>query len=141
MVYIWDERYGGKEYAFGKSPNVFFESVIDKMQPGRILVPGAGEGRDAVFAATLGWNVDAFDLSAAGSEKCMVLAKEFNTQVNYNILDAAQFKAASEEYDAVAMIYFHLPLEIRKPFHHEIIKCLKRGGKLIIEAFNPAATG
>ncbi len=137
MAYIWDERYSNKEYAFGKDPNVFFKSVIKTMKPGKMLVPGAGEGRDAVFAASLGWQVDAFDLSAVGREKCLNLAREFKTTVNYRLLNATDFTADEGIYDAAALIYFHLPEAIRKQFYREVFKSVRKGGSVILELFNP----
>jgi 2-polyprenyl-3-methyl-5-hydroxy-6-metoxy-1,4-benzoquinol methylase len=137
MANLWDERYSARDYAFGKKPNMFFESVIRPLKRGSLLVPGAGEGRDAVFAATLGWKVDAFDLSLAGRNKCAALAREFKTAVNYTIMDAAAFKAGAGKYDAVALIYFHLPPAVRQPFHRKVAQSLKKGGVIIMEAFNP----
>ena len=76
MKEFWNERYSEKDFVYGKAPNVFIKSILDQMEPGRVLVPGAGEGRDAVYAATLGWQVDAFDISEAGQQKAQILAAE-----------------------------------------------------------------
>ena len=48
MVNAWDEKYAMEEYRFGKEPNTFFKSVLDTLDAGKILIPAAGEGRDAV---------------------------------------------------------------------------------------------
>lgn len=137
MADFWDERFGAKEYIYGKGPNLFFKATIDKLKPGSILVPGAGEGRDAVYAATIGWKVNAFDQSIKGKEKALMLAKEFHTQINYEILDAANYKASKQQYDAIGLSYFHLPPALRSTFHHELAESLKAGGTLFIEGFNP----
>ena len=137
MSTFWDERFGAKEFIYGKKPNEFFKAIIDKLKPGRILVPAAGEGRDAVYAATKGWQVDAFDQSIKGKEKALLLAKEFSAAINYEIMDAAQYKARKYLYDAIGLSYFHLPPALRASFHHELIESLKPGGTVFIEAFNP----
>lgn len=134
---IWNDRYSAEEYAFGKEPNEYFKSVVDTLKPGRILVPGAGEGRDAVYAARLGWEVFAFDLSVVGRMKALKLAAEANVSISYQILDAADFDFEGNKFDLVAMSYFHLPELVRHYFFGNIYRCLKPGGMIVLEAFNP----
>jgi hypothetical protein len=57
----WDERFSGEEYVYGIQPNAFLEEQLPLLEPGTILFACEGEGRNAVFAASLGWNVSAFD--------------------------------------------------------------------------------
>ncbi len=59
---FWDKRYSGKEYAYGTLPNEYFNQQIDKFKPGKLLLPGEDEGRDAVFAAKIDWKVTAIDI-------------------------------------------------------------------------------
>ena len=92
---FWNERYAQKEYVYGKAPNAFFKSVIDQLKPGRLLVPGAGEGRDAVYAATLGWQVDAFDSSETGREKALSLAQEKRRQHQLPVNGCCRLQASS----------------------------------------------
>ena len=66
MKEFWDQRYSQKEYAYGETPNEYFRNQITSLTPGKILMPADGEGRNGVFAATLGWKVDAFDISTEG---------------------------------------------------------------------------
>lgn len=137
MSDFWNERYSASEYAYGKEPNQYFKSLIQFLKPGKMLIPGAGEGRDAVYAATLGWEVYAFDRSSAGREKALRLSDEFNCKIQYDVLDAADFDFESNKFDCVALIYFHLPEQLRQNFHRNIPKLLNEGGYLILEAFNP----
>ncbi|MDR0660939.1 MAG: hypothetical protein LBG19_09115 [Prevotellaceae bacterium] len=66
---FWNDRYAQSGYIYGDEPNLFFKHVISSLQPGSVLIPAAGEGRDAVYAALLGWEVDAFDLSSEGQKR------------------------------------------------------------------------
>lgn len=134
---IWNERYDREDYAFGTQPNEWFKSVIDNLKPGRLLVPGAGEGRDAVYAATLGWQVDAFDLSEVGKEKALRLAREQGVQIQYQVLDVAHFDFSKPKYDVVAMVFLHLPPDIRKVFFGKLHQCLLPDGLVVLEGFNP----
>ncbi|MBS1593705.1 MAG: methyltransferase domain-containing protein [Bacteroidetes bacterium] len=138
MREMWEQRYGAEEYAYGREPNEFFKSEIGKIKPGRLLVAGAGEGRDAVYAATQGWQVDAFDLSEKGREKALRLAADHGVQINFSVTDAARYVAVPGSYDAVALIYFHLPPVVRTHLYTEVIRGLKPGGVLVVEAFTPS---
>ncbi|MBK8951381.1 MAG: hypothetical protein IPM85_02480 [Chitinophagaceae bacterium] len=42
---------------------------------------------------------------------------------------------AKKQYDAVGLIYVHLPEKQRKAFHIEIYKSIKPGGLFVLEAF------
>ncbi|NVM67000.1 hypothetical protein FHW88_005321 [Mucilaginibacter sp. SG538B] len=62
----WDQRYAEEEFAYGEQPNNFLQQQLSLLKPGKILFPAEGEGRNAVFAAGLGWAVSAFDISIEG---------------------------------------------------------------------------
>ena len=73
---FWDERYSTDEFIYGKEPNEFFRENLLKIRPGKLFLPGEGEGRNAVFAAKNGWTVDATDQSEIGKLKALKLASE-----------------------------------------------------------------
>ncbi|MFA3783439.1 class I SAM-dependent methyltransferase [Melioribacteraceae bacterium 4301-Me] len=136
MKELWNQRYSKEEYIYGKSPNDFFKHELEKIHPGRILLPGEGEGRNAVYAATLGWEVDAVDQSEEGRKKALRLADEFGVKINYTISDLTSFQPSENYYDAVGLIFVHLPSDYRKEFHKKLIASLKPSGKVILEAFH-----
>jgi SAM-dependent methyltransferase len=133
----WNERYSNEEYVYSESPNVFFANQISKLQPGTLLLPCEGEGRNAVFAAKHGWQVLAFDGSEVGRSKALQLAAQNNVIFDYQIADATTVKYAQGSLDVVALIYAHFPPSIRQTIHKNAIEWLKPGGKIILEAFNP----
>ena len=69
MKEFWDQRYAAAAYAYGESPNLWYKSRLELLTPGRILLPADGEGRNGVFAASLGWEVVSFDISEEGCKK------------------------------------------------------------------------
>ncbi len=137
MKNIWNERYNSKNYVYGKNPNIFFAEQLTKLDPGTLILPCEGEGRNAVYAATKGWNVIAFDQSEAGKKKALELAHQNNTSIDYSIADAIDFDVREETMNAVAFIYAHFPTAIRKTIHQKAITWLKTGGLIILEAFTP----
>lgn len=136
MNNIWNERYANTEFAYGKEPNEFLKAELKPRKPGKILLVCEGEGRNAVYAAKLGWDVDAFDLSEEGYKKAMLLAEEESVKINYKLADATVVQYPEGVYDAVVFIYAHFPVEIRKAIHEKACKWLKPGGIILLEAFN-----
>lgn len=128
----WNNRYRSEEYYFGKEPNEFFKDEIEKLIPGKALFIGDGEGRNSVYAAKLGWNVDCLDISENAKEKAENLARENNVKINYKIADAIEYNYPGETYDAIFVIYFHVDEELRENFDNQIINSLKQNGVVII---------
>ena len=136
MKEFWNERYKAEEFAYGTKPNEFLANKIEELEPGKILLPFEGEGRNAVFCSTQGWKVDAFDFSEAAKQKAESLAKIKNVNVNYEISDLHHYDFSENTYDAAALIFAHPPADLRHVLHQNIIKSLKPGGTLILEAFH-----
>ena len=133
---FWDDRYGRQEYIYGVSPNVFFKQFIDKEKPGKVLLPCDGEGRNAVYAASLGWQVDAFDFSLEGRKKALQLAELNKVDIVYSIAKASEYQPKERYYDLIALIFSHLPKDERDILFPNLIKALKPGGHLIAEIFS-----
>lgn len=139
---FWDERYSSEEYIYGTEPNQFFKQVLGKIPvPGKLLLPGEGEGRNAVYAAKLGWHVDAFDQSPVAKLKALRLAEANNVAINYFNVDLAKFTQQKNFYNCAAIIFVHFNSEERKSFHKKIIESLKLGGILILESFSKSQFG
>lgn len=136
MKETWDERYSSDEFVYGEKPNEFFKTFIDDREPGKILMPAEGEGRNAVYAALNGWEVHAFDQSTSAKYKAQKLAEKNKVSISYKNADVFEFQYPIEEFDAVGVIYFHLPLDHRKVFFDQIKNSLKKGGELVIEVFS-----
>lgn len=133
---FWNDRFGTKEYAYGEAPNSFIKQELAKLKPGRILFPAEGEGRNAVYAATLGWDVTAFDPSLAGKKKAELLAAKHNTQIDYQILGYENVNFPVEHFDCIVLVFAHMPPAKRNEYHKKLTSFLKPGGKLILEGFS-----
>lgn len=135
---FWNERYAKDAYAYGEAPNAFLASTLRNYPPGRLLLPLEGEGRNAVFAASEGWEVHAFDYSVAGKEKALLLAQKAGVSIRYFVTELAAYPFAAETYDAIGLCYAHLPPTDRSYLHQQVSHALRPGGHLILEAFRPA---
>ena len=134
MENMWDKRYSQEEYVYGKEPNFFFKEQLQNHKPGKILLPAEGEGRNAVFAALLGWEVTAFDNSKVGQEKALKLADELKVKISYHIASYEDVSFAMESYDLIAFVYAHT--SNRAQVHQKMLRYLKPGGNVILEGFS-----
>ncbi|MEJ8803396.1 class I SAM-dependent methyltransferase [Pontibacter sp. H249] len=137
MQEFWNERYRQEEMIYGSEPNVFFKEQLEKLKPGKLLLPAEGEGRNAVFAALNGWQVLAFDYSEAGRAKAEKLAEQKGVKLNYKIAEADTYELKAESMDAIAFIYAHFSPATRQNLFSKAVKWLKPGGVIILEAFHP----
>lgn len=135
MVQFWNERYNDSEYAYGKEPNHYFKQKIDSIEVGSILLPAEGEGRNAVYASSKGWDVTAFDSSQVARDKAELLANANNTEINYLVTDVASFKS-NIKFDSLAFIFSHFGKTTNNKFYPYLAEFLKVGGYVIFECFS-----
>lgn len=141
MTDFWNARYGQADFAYGREPNEFLKECLDGIEPGLLLLPAEGEGRNAVYAAGLGWDVVAYDPSIEGMRKAQQLAAERDLAIDYRLVGHADFHAESGAFDAVALIYAHVPGPMQRVLHRKMLDLLKPGGLLILEAFSKQQIG
>ena len=132
----WNDRYQEKEFAYGTEPNEFLKEQLQSLEPKTILFGAEGEGRNAVFAAKLGWNVSAFDISTEGRNKALTLATQYKVTINYQVGLLPELQFNDEPFDAIALIYAHFPPAIKTEYHTLLSNKLKKGGLVILEAFS-----
>lgn len=133
----WDQRYNSEAYVYGTEPNLHFKAFIDKLRPGKILLPGEGEGRNAVYAASKGWEVTAMDQSHQACRKALLLAERNDLTIDYHVSDILAFDPPMKDFDVVSLVFVHLPPDIRQKIHRQLIQMLKPGGLFHMVAFSP----
>lgn len=143
MNNFWDERYSTKDYIYGTEPNQFFSEQIGKLKPGKIILIGEGEGRNAVFAAKLGWDVDAVDSSSVARDKALKLAKRHHAKINYIVADVLSYNFPVNTYDAIGVIFLHIneTQEESTILYQNLYNSLKKGGRIILELFSKNQIG
>ncbi|MBC7847492.1 MAG: class I SAM-dependent methyltransferase [Flavobacterium sp.] len=132
----WDERYSNEEFAYGKEPNQYLKKELDKLRPGTILFPAEGEGRNAVYAAKIGWNVFAFDISSEGKKKALQLAASNNVKIDYKVGELETIDYEADQFDAIGLVYAHFPAAVKSHYHTILDKYLRKGGVIVFEAFS-----
>lgn len=141
MKAFWDARYSEPAYAYGIEPNRFFREQLDQLAPGRLFLPGEGEGRNAVYAARQGWKVDALDWSCAAKEKALKLADEHAVELSYEVASFSDCKIAQGAYNACGVIFFHLPVTEMAHAVQRMAGGLAPGGTLFMELYSKEQLG
>lgn len=132
----WNERYSQDEFAYGVQPNNYLKEQLEKLPVGTILFPAEGEGRNAVFAAKIGWNVSAFDISIEGKNKALRLSNANHVTIDYQVGELEKMNFRSEQFDAIALVYAHFPANLKSFYHKSLHKFLRKNGIIIFEAFS-----
>lgn len=136
LMVRWNERFSQDDYVFGKDPNAFLIERANLFQSGKkVLCIGAGEGRNAVFLATLGMDVTCVDFSRVALEKAENLATENNVQIKTLRVDVNRWTWPKEAFDYVLWIFLHVSLDDKQHLHKNIRDCLKIEGMLVGQLF------
>jgi SAM-dependent methyltransferase len=130
----WDKRYEGAEYLWAVEPNRFVAEHTLPLVPGRALDLAAGEGRNAVWLATKGWQVTALDFSAVGMAKADRLAADHGVDVETVVADVLTHPFEDERWDLVVVAYLQLPEAERRDVVTRAATALAPGGTIVIVA-------
>lgn len=163
----WNQRYASADgFLFGTEPNAWLRQHAGIWQAGqRVLCVADGEGRNSVWLAQQGLNVEAFDIAEVGLAKARRLAHERGVAVNFvqadvdgyawpdrphetsneqagagagGVTDTGHGLAADPRFDGVAAIFvqFAHP-ELRTRMFDRIVRALKPGGRLVLQGYTP----
>jgi len=132
----WDERYSQNDLIYGKEPNEYFKEKLDKLKPGKLFMPGDGEGRNSIYAAKNNWEVTSVDYSSVAMEKAKHYAEHDKVKINFINADLSEYDYPKDYYDAVGIIFFHLQSPEKEFVHANIASSIKSGGAVILEVFS-----
>jgi SAM-dependent methyltransferase len=135
---FWNQRYSDEDLVYGPAPNDFLVATADRLpKSGHALDIGAGEGRNALFLASLGLDVLAVDQSKVGLQKATRLATDRGLKIRTQAVDLNEFNADESSFSVITSIFVHLPKELRTSLHQRVVSWLKPGGIFILEAYAP----
>lgn len=127
---VWNERYQGEGYLFGKEPCLSIRNHFQILKKGRTLDVAMGEGRNAIFLAKNGFQVEGIDASSRAVEKAKAFASAERVTLEAKTQNLDFFLMPLMKYDSVVMTYFR-PMP---RFFSEIRRGLVHGGTFVLEA-------
>jgi len=135
----WNKRFEHAAYLFGTEPNVYLRAHAHLYpKSGRVLCVADGEGRNSVWLARQGLQVDAFDISEVGVAKARKLAQDAGVDVNYAVADCDRWPWPQGRYDMVAAIFIQFAdPDMRARLFANMVGALKPGGLLILQGYTP----
>ena len=140
---MWDERYSQPGFAYGTEPNEFLAAAAGRIPVGAgpVLSLGEGEGRNAAYLAGLGHRVVAVDQSEVGLAKARRLAAARGLAIDAVCADLTSFHIEPGAWAGIVSIFCHLPRRVRVPLYAAIVRGLRPGGVLVLEAYTPKELG
>jgi 2-polyprenyl-3-methyl-5-hydroxy-6-metoxy-1,4-benzoquinol methylase len=128
----WDERYGAVENLWAVRPNRFLVAEVADLPPGRALDLACGEGQNAIWLATLGWEVTGVDYSEVAIAKARARAERERMHVEFVCADLLEYEPEPGSYDLVVLMYFHLPPDELHTVLGRAEAALADGGTIVV---------
>ncbi|GAB2719898.1 class I SAM-dependent methyltransferase [Nocardia thraciensis] len=150
----WDARYAQSELVWGAPPNGTVVEHVFGLERRTPLPPDApgetppalpraldlacGEGRNALWLATHGWQVRAVDFSQVGIDKGRTVASRLSRSVRGRIAwqcaDVTDLDAAgiTGPFELILLTYLHLPEQQRRALVRHAADLLSPGGTLLV---------
>jgi len=116
-------------------PDSLFVAEAGRIQPGRALDLGCGEGASSLWLAAHGWDVTAVDFATSGIATLNRLAAERGLNVTGVVADILDY-TPKPDFDLVTLGYMHLEPEQRLKLHRRAASALKPDGVLIYLGFD-----
>ena len=133
----YNQIYSDNKNVFrGGTPENIVKDILKYKKSGSVLELGTGEGRNALFLASRGFQVTAIDISNQGIANLQDKAKELGVTINAQVKDIENFKIESDFDVFISTYVFH---HLRRPNVAQLIQSMqdhtKTGGFHAIAAF------
>ena len=128
----WDRKYSAVENLWSARPNRFLVAEVENLPPGRALDLACGEGQNAIWLATLGWEVVGVDFSEVAIAKGKTRAERDGVVVDLAVADLLEYEPEAGAYDLVLLLYLHLSPQERRLVLERASTALAPGGTLVL---------
>lgn len=112
---FWEARYASSEAIWSGRVNTVVREVAESLEPGSALDLGCGEGGDAVWLASRGWETVGVDLSDTAVARARAAAASVgldSNTVRFITADLSEW-ATAQTFDLVSSAFLHSwPVEI-----------------------------
>ncbi len=119
---------------FNSAPSDFVAEAAKGLKPGTALDLGTGQGRNAVYLASQGWDVTGLDISQVGLNAAKENAAKAGVLIKTVKADYSSFDFGAEQWDLIVMDFAWAPVA-EPAFVAKIENSLRPGGIVIFEHF------
>lgn len=124
----WDQRYRDGSYKARPKETVLLKKWQPELPPGRALDLACGTGRNALYLAECGYEVDAVDIAPFALDQARAKARERNLDVNWMEADLDTFVPEQGRYDLIVVARY-----VNRRLLPRLAAGLKAGGALVFE--------
>ena len=129
----WDERYAETELVWSAGPNAFVARELTGHPVGRALDLAAGEGRNALWLAEQGFEVEAVEFSEVALDKARTIAEQRGLALTYTRADLTA-ELDLEPADLVLIAYLHLARAQERDVLRRAAALVAPGGTFLLVA-------
>ncbi len=124
----WDDRYRQGSYANRPHATALLSEWLPRLPKGRALDVGCGAGRNSLFLAAAGYQVDAVDISQVALDRARQTADSNGLSVEWIQADLDVDALPEGPYDLIVMVRF-----VNQPLISQLLDRLREGGYLVCE--------
>jgi len=124
----WNTRYREGSYAARVHPTALLAEWLPRLPRGRALDVACGAGRNALWIAEAGWEVDAIDISSAALERAAATAAKRSLEVRWIEADLEAAPLPDGTYDLIVVVRY-----VNPDLMPRLIRLLREGGHLLCE--------
>lgn len=124
----WDTRYSTGDHVPERDPSRLLLDFSYMFPKGRALDIACGEGRNAIYLARQGYQVDAIDISEVAIKNARMAARGLD--INFIVADLETFSILKDTYNLIINFYY-----LQRSLVPEIKKGLKKDGLLVFETY------
>ncbi len=128
---FWDERYRREEAVPEQGPAGFLIENVSLLPPsGRVLDVAMGSGRNALYLASLGYEITGVDISPVAVARCRTAAEARGLHIEAVCADLETSALPDGPFDIVLNFYY-----LQRDLCPRLAEALRPGGVLVFESF------
>jgi SAM-dependent methyltransferase len=127
----WEAKYKERDMFYGKEPSQFLVEHSKLLRRGKVLDLAVGEGRNAVYLASKGFEVEGIDFCDTALKRSEKFSKEMGLSIALQNKDIDMFLLPLMIYDTVLIVDF----KPSQRFLKDINRGLVQGGVIAVDAF------
>lgn len=136
---FWDDRYSAAELVWSAGPNVFVEHTTASLPPGRMVDVAGGEGRNALWLASRGWDATLVDFSQVALDRARTLwaqrtPGDTSGRLETRHVDLLVDDVGFRDFDLVVVCYLQLPQAQRRLALQSAARAVGPNGTLVVVA-------